>query len=154
MTLVELSALLFVPVGFIIPILTAAATAFGGGIAQRLLGGVTNPSPVPSISSSAIQPWVPAPVPMTRAEMERRQAASRLYGTQRPNVLGDTLQRIDGGGGFYLPRRRMNVLNPRALNRSIRRVKGFAKFAKRVGSFTDPGKAYRLKGFGRKRSRR
>jgi len=55
--------------------------------------------------------------------------------------------------GQFFRRRRMNVLNPRALNRSIRRVKGFAKFAKRVGSFTDPGKSYRLKGFGKRRRR-
>jgi hypothetical protein len=50
-------------------------------------------------------------------------------------------------------RRRMNVLNPRALSRSIRRVKGFSKYAKRVGSFTDPGRSYNLKGFKRRKKR-
>lgn len=40
------------------------------------------------------------------------------------NLLGQT------------PRRRMNVLNPRALRRSMRRVEGFARFAKRTISFT------------------
>lgn len=33
-------------------------------------------------------------------------------------------------------RRRMNVLNPRALRRSMRRVQGFAKFASKTISFT------------------
>jgi hypothetical protein len=33
-------------------------------------------------------------------------------------------------------RRRMNVLNPRALRRSMRRVSGFAHFARRTITFT------------------
>lgn len=40
---------------------------------------------------------------------------------------------LRGGGGG---RRRMNVLNPKALRRSMRRVQGFAKFAKKTISFT------------------
>ena len=44
------------------------------------------------------------------------------------------------GGTVWAPRyrrgRRMNVLNPKALRRSMRRVQGFAKFAKKTISFT------------------
>lgn len=40
---------------------------------------------------------------------------------------------LGGGGRSY---RRMNVLNPRALRRSMRRVQGFAKFARKTISFT------------------
>ncbi len=38
--------------------------------------------------------------------------------------------------------RRMNVLNPRALRRSMRRVQGFARFARKTMAFT---KTHRLK---------
>lgn len=80
-------------------------------------------------------------VPRTRGEIER----GRSY-----------LEAVNGAGGegYYRARRRMNVLNPRALRRSIRRVRGFSRFASRVGSYTNPGRRYRLKGFGRRRARR
>ncbi len=84
-----------------------------------------------------------APIPRTRSELERGAA----YG-------GITRFEEDGAGGYYRARRRMNVLNPRALRRSIRRVRGFSRFASRVGAYTSPGRRYRLKGFGRKRARR
>ena len=40
------------------------------------------------------------------------------------------------GSGRYVRNRRMNVANPRALRRSMRRVQGFEKLAKRTISFT------------------
>lgn len=47
-------------------------------------------------------------------------------------------------GGEEEPRRyrRMNVLNPRALRRSMRRVQGFARFARKTMQFT---KTHRMK---------
>jgi hypothetical protein len=58
------------------------------------------------------------------------------------NLRGGVPQ-IDVGGpmglGYYnrgRSYRRMNVLNPRALRRSMRRVQGFAKFARKTISFT------------------
>ncbi len=39
-------------------------------------------------------------------------------------------------GGKLGTRRRMNVLNPHALRRSMRRVQGFAKFARKTITFT------------------
>lgn len=109
-----------------------------------ILGGVSAGYQVYQSLSTPNQPGTTsmalATVPRTRSEMERTQAFSMAV---TPGVQGER---------FYHSRR-MNVLNPRALNRSIRRVKGFAKFAKRVGSFTDPGKSYRLKGFGKRRRR-
>jgi hypothetical protein len=41
--------------------------------------------------------------------------------------------------------RRMNVLNPRALRRSMRRVQGFARFARKTMSFTKRHKMKRRK---------
>jgi hypothetical protein len=43
-------------------------------------------------------------------------------------------------------RRRLNPLNIKALRRAMRRAKGFEKQARRVGSYFNPGKTYRLKG--------
>jgi hypothetical protein len=42
----------------------------------------------------------------------------------------------EGSAHYYRKSRRMNVLNPRALTRSMRRVQGFAKFAKKCITFT------------------
>jgi len=81
-------------------------------------------------------------VPRTRGELER----GRSYLEATTNGALD--------GQYYRARRRMNVLNPRALRRSIRRVRGFSRFASRVGSYTNPGRRYRLKGFGRRRAAR
>jgi hypothetical protein len=41
-----------------------------------------------------------------------------------------------GSAHYYRKRRRMNVLNSRALTRSMRRVQGFAKFARKTITFT------------------
>lgn len=49
--------------------------------------------------------------------------------------------------------RRMNVCNPRALRRSIRRTQGFAKLAMRTIRITHPGKKGRFGGF-KKRAKR
>jgi len=40
------------------------------------------------------------------------------------------------GSGRYVRNRRMNVANPRALRKAMRRVQGFEKLAKRTISFT------------------
>lgn len=77
----------------------------------------------------------------------------RIAGLQAPIVpvpgLTGVGQRLFPGGesGYMLGRRkRMNPLNIRALRRALRRAKGFERQAKRVGSFFQPGKVYRLKG--------
>ena len=49
--------------------------------------------------------------------------------------------------------RRMNVLNPYALRRSMRRVKGFAKFASKAITFTHRHKMKKFRGGYRKRRR-
>lgn len=72
-----------------------------------------------------------APIPGARVEVPRfpRSPAEAPEGSQRlqPVLLPD------GTVGFIpiRKRRRMNVLNPRALNRAVRRVDGFTKFVKR-----------------------
>lgn len=57
------------------------------------------------------------------------EAGSRLVGGQRGISI-----RV-GRDGMRAPRfyRRLNPLNPRALRRAMRRIKGFEKFARKVG---------------------
>lgn len=54
----------------------------------------------------------------------------------RPGVKGKLQRLLPGGESGYIKRRRMNVTNPRALRRAIRRAQGFAKLAKKVLTFT------------------
>jgi hypothetical protein len=65
-----------------------------------------------------------------------------------PGFGGAVSRALPGGeSGFMVaPRRRINPLNIKALRRAMRRAKGFERQARRVGSFFNPGKSYRLKG--------
>jgi len=53
-------------------------------------------------------------------------------------------------GGDWVRNRRMNVCNPRALRRAIRRTHGFAKLAMRTIHLVHPKKKARFGGFRRK----
>lgn len=72
-----------------------------------------------------------------------------------PGFEGFTSRVLPGGkSGYELmfkKRRRLNPLNIKALRRAMRRAKGFERQARRVGSFFNPGKTFRLKGRARKR---
>jgi len=58
------------------------------------------------------------------------------------------------GGGGAAHHKRMNVCNPRALRRAIRRTHGFAKLAMRTIHLVHPKKKVRFGGFRRKRARK
>jgi len=74
-----------------------------------------------------------------------------------PGIAGVAHRVFPGGstglmvGAALGGRRRMNPLNIKALRRAMRRAKGFERQARRVGSFFNPGKTFRLKGRARKR---
>lgn len=131
--------------GVIAKALPSLASTFLPGLFQTRAIAPYQPPP------SALAPFAPGGYGMTRNEALRRLAARRAY--TGPTYQQNIEALVDGGMGFR-PRRRMNVLNPRALRRSIARVKGFSKFAQRVGSYTQPGKRYRLKGFAHRRRSR
>lgn len=63
---------------------------------------------------------------------------------------GDRGHRVLGGRR----RRRMNVCNPKALRKAIRRTHGFAKLAMRTIHLVHPKKKARFGGFRRKRARK
>jgi len=55
--------------------------------------------------------------------------------------------RLPRGRFFSRGRRRMNVLNPRALRKALRRAEGFERFARRVVRITSKGRPRTVKGF-------
>lgn len=55
---------------------------------------------------------------------------------------GKALGLFGGGNG---KRKKMNPLNVRALDRALRRIKGFEKRARKVGRYTNPGKPFTMK---------
>lgn len=72
-----------------------------------------------------------------------------------PGLVGFGQRVLPGGatGYEFRRRRRINPLNIKALRRAMRRAKGFERQARRVGSFFNPGKSYRLKGRARRRAK-
>lgn len=93
-----------------------------GGIARRVLGNVPivgglAASLVPGISNNAQRPLILAP-----------------GGAPEPGIAGIVHRALPGGESGYLPRRRINPLNVKALRRAGRRVKGFLKIASRLGA--------------------
>jgi hypothetical protein len=103
------------------------AIGVGTGIAvekasQYMQGG----APPPMVISPPIAGQVAAPPGMKVAKT--------------PGIGGKISRALPFGqtGYEYVKRRRMNVTNVKALRRSIRRAKGFAKLAKRVLTFVQP----------------
>lgn len=116
---------------------------FVGGIAKRVIGatpvGAVASALIPSFNKPTVQTIVPGAgfgpvVPV-------------------PGIRGFGQRLLPGGASGYMvqKRRRMNPLNIKALRRAMRRAKGFERQARRVGSFFNPGKTYRLKGRARRR---
>ena len=73
-----------------------------------------------------------------------------------PRLLPPGLPRFGAGGGITVTgaprrRRRINPLNPRALRRSLRRIEGFRKFARRAGFVPAGGPRIVKKPFFRRR---
>jgi len=58
------------------------------------------------------------------------------YGGRPPGMIPRGYHFAKDGSGRLVRNRRMNIANPRALRRAMRRVQGFEKLAKRTISFT------------------
>jgi len=57
-------------------------------------------------------------------------------GAAQGGVMPAGFHQAKDGSGRYVRNRRMNIANPRALRRAMRRVQGFEKLAKRTITFT------------------
>lgn len=120
--------------GYFMPTSVAPSLTWPGLISQGL--GIIGP-----IIQGAITKGTGTQVIQKGAEILTRAAgtaaAGGLFGggVMMGEKIADSLisggQKLLGIGGTTRKRRRMNVLNARALRRSMRRVQGFSKFARK-----------------------
>lgn len=146
------------------PITQVAANLVpGGGIASRVLGGLTQTTraaatlAVPAaiggvgfevgsaLASRATRPQLPA-LPgagfTTGGSLATYQGSS--MGPQGPCGIPGYHYAKDGSGRL-VKNRRMNYLNPRAANRAVRRVKGAMKMLKKIEKQLPTRTVYRRK---------
>jgi hypothetical protein len=98
-----------------------------------------------SITTMAIPPgqFSPTPVPSsTSTEIGYGLFSHQTNYQPVPGrgVRGMHIEKRGKRAGQLIPNRRMNITNPKALRRAIRRAHGFEKMARRVLGFTTPHK--------------
>lgn len=152
--------------------------SFLGGIAKKAVGLIPGVGPVLSTALSAIPGKASSAVKMVQESragaivkragkvigqhpvltaagaagtLTAGGAAAKMMGHGSAAAAGMGHVRVHGGGGR---RKRMNVCNPKALRRAIRRTHGFAKLAMRTIHLVHPKKAVRFGGFKVKRRRK
>jgi len=141
--------------------------SFLGNIAKSALGFVPGVGPVlqkvaGAVSSSgSIVKAVSASRGAIRtvgAQIVKHPAltAAGAAGAVGAVAAGTHLLRAHGGAVHFggRRRRRMNVCNPKALRKAIRRTHGFAKLAMRTIHLVHPKKKARFGGFRRKKARK
>jgi len=140
--------------------------SFLGGLAKKAVGMIPGVGPIakgaldliptggskmvkmaPGMALKKIGPIVTgiAKRPAVRAGALGLGAAAAGYGAGRL---------LSGRTPSGKRRRRMNVCNPRALRRSIRRTHGFAKLAMRTIHLVHPKKKVRFGGFRKRRAKK
>ena len=125
------------------PIGAVIGSGLGGGKPTPTMGPITPALPSPQyrtragpFSQTSFYPPVPSMpggTPLMPTGHERMAAASAgmgAAGCPRGYHLAKD------GSGRWVRNRRMNIANPRALRRAMRRVQGFEKMAKRTITFT------------------
>jgi len=124
----------------------------GAGIGTAVAGGAPKPGTPPMFPQQFGGPRVVGQVTMPGGaafgagiEFPSRTPKGRRYGPamSQPAIAGPGAGMIPSGyhyakdgSGRLVRNRRMNVANPRALRRSMRRVQGFEKLARRTITFT------------------
>ena len=134
---------------------TIVGGLIGGPVGAVMAGGIGGGGRTPPI----IQQAAPTPRYSSRMQIGPISARGTQFYPPVPQFAGTPMRRpaaagmenLGGAGtgccprGFHLAKdgsgrcvrnRRMNVANPRALRRSMRRVQGFEKLARRTISFT------------------
>jgi hypothetical protein len=140
--------------------ITAVANYYTGGAASAILGGGSSTPTMGIVSSAPNRAAMAAP----RASSSRvvstsvPRARGRLAPPSMPSMGGPLVSRGAAAAaattrGSYAGgrRHRMNVCNPRALRRAIRRTHGFAKLAMKTIHIVHPKKRATFGGFRRKR---
>jgi len=88
------------------------------------------------------------------SRLTRLGAATAITGAGAAGVLAGRGMRGARAAGMGGRRHRMNVCNPRALRRAIRRTHGFAKLAMKTIHLVHPKKKVRFGGFRKRRAKR
>ncbi len=136
-------------------VIPAAATLIGGpiagGIVRAGMGGGGRTPPIMGQRSQPRQELGVAVGPMRLKSTDFYPPVPQFTGAAmgRPRMTPGFAGAMEGTGccprGYHMAKdgsgkcvrnRRMNVANPRALRRSMRRVQGFEKLARRTISFT------------------
>jgi len=116
----------------------AIGLAIGGPVGALLTGAVVGGAVGTALVPSTGAP--PAPPSMPGVGMIQPVVAGITQGVLAGRAMGGVCPSgyhpAKDGSGRCVRNRRMNVANPRALRRSMRRVKGFEKLARRTISFT------------------
>ena len=144
--------------------------SFLGGLAKKAVGFIPGVGPV----AKAALEMIPTGGGMGKmakvggAIMQRGRAAVIKHPVLSAAGAAGAIGVMGGGVGAAMARRgrrqplapgmrrhrRMNVCNPRALRRSIRRTQGFAKLAMRTIHLVHPKKKARFGGFKRRTKKR
>ncbi len=106
------------------PVVPAVAAGVGGAIALGPQAGW-----MPGAGAGARGPSMPGFIPPPSGPMTAIPGQPGLLPPVGYHVAKD-------GSGRFVRNRRMNIANPRALRRAMRRVQGFEKLAKRTVRFT------------------
>lgn len=148
--------------------------SFLGGLAKRAVGFIPGVGPIASAAIGAAGAIIPRPKPgiiqtaaATGGALVKGTATAVARTVMKHPVLSaaagaGVIGAMSGGAaGMHMARgralaggrrrRRMNVCNPRALRRSIRRTTGFAKLAMRTIHLIHPKKKVHFGGFKRHR---
>jgi hypothetical protein len=143
--------------------------SFLGGLAKKAVGLIPGVGPIASSAIGALSGGTSKMVKMAPGMAIQKIGPIVTRIAKRPGVrmgalgaaglaAGYGASRVLGkSGAASIPgrrRRRMNVCNPRALRRSIRRTQGFAKLAMRTIHLVHPKKKARFGGFKKRRAKR
>ncbi len=124
------------------PVWKVAKPLIGSALFGPVVGGVIGASAAASSASKALVPVAPVAPPsmpgvgMIAAQAAGAAAAGYMGARAMGGVCPSGYHPAKDGSGRCVRNRRMNVANPRALRRSMRRVQGFEKLARRTISFT------------------
>ncbi len=119
------------------------STAGTAVLAQRVSGGLRRAAPVAAGTALAFSPSIP--IPFTKMQVTPSAffpGGQPFVGPRRPTAVAPGAamggeccptgyHMAKDGSGRCVRNRSMNVANPRALRRSLRRVAGFGKLAQR-----------------------
>jgi len=128
--------------GIIKPVWKAAKPIVGAVIGGALGATVGIPAPGVAAPGKSLVPTAPPIGVMPGGALSILPGASISIGARAPGsaamggLCPSGYHPAKDGSGRCVRNRRMNIANPRALRRSMRRVQGFEKLARKTISFT------------------